>query len=347
MSGLKRRLVHHAGRLPFATGLLQRLAGCGFVTFCAHVVSDARLPHIRHLFSYRTVRQFESDLEILLKIKRPLGLDELAASVAAGIPPPADACLLTFDDGLREAGEIIAPLLRRRGVPAAFFVNSDFVDNRTLFFRHKASLIADALSSDKTPCSVRRIVDVLAAHGIATQDPRRAVLELNYTRRHVLDDIATSLGLDFDFFLKTRQPYLRLAELRALAQDGFAIGAHSRSHPLFAELSCEEQREQALSSIEFVRSKVTPSCLAFAFPFHDSGVAPPLFADLAAAGIKVSFGTAGLRRDTIVWNLHRIPAEDGASDILDDLNVACLKGVLFRLAGKGTINRDPLGRVGW
>jgi peptidoglycan/xylan/chitin deacetylase (PgdA/CDA1 family) len=341
MPGIKRAIIRHLRHVPFAAALLQRMAGRRFVTFCAHVVSEERLPHIRHLFSYRTPRQFESDLDMLLKIRRPIGLDDLVAAIRAGISPPSDACLLTFDDGLREAGEIIAPILKRRGIPAAFFVNSDFVDNRAMFFRHKGSLIVEALRG-KSGAAIRHVADALAAEGIGVQPLEPALLERSYGRRAALDGIAESLDLDLDAFLKARQPYLRLEDIRAMARDGFAIGAHSRSHPLFAELPYDEQREQALSSIDFVRRNIAPANLAFAFPFHDGGVSERLFADMASAGVGVSFGTAGLRRDAIAWNVHRIPAEDAASDVQDDLTVACAKSVLYRMVGRGMVRRPRL-----
>ena len=40
-------------------------------------------------------------------------------------------CLhLTFDDGFRELHDVVAPILLRKGIPATFFVNSAFIDNK-------------------------------------------------------------------------------------------------------------------------------------------------------------------------------------------------------------------------
>ena len=55
---------------------------------------------------------------------------------------------LSFDDGLREIANEIAPLCRQVGVPATFFVNSASLDNRFLCFRNKASLLIEKLSFD-------------------------------------------------------------------------------------------------------------------------------------------------------------------------------------------------------
>jgi peptidoglycan/xylan/chitin deacetylase (PgdA/CDA1 family) len=339
MRNVSDAIVRTLGTVPFAAGLLQRLAGCGFVVFYAHVVSDERLPHIRPLYTYRNRRQFEADLDALAAARRPVALDDLAAALEGGRLPPGDTFLLTFDDGLREAGEVIAPILKRRGWPAAFFVNSAFVDNASMFFRHKAALILDALRT-RGESARRRVGEVLAAHGIpAAEDPERGIRSLGHGQSRVLDDAAAAIDLDVAGFLAARRPYLTREELRTLAADGFAIGAHSRSHPLYAAIPEAAQRDETLSSLDFVRRNFAPKTLSFAFPFDDSGVSARLFDDMAAAGVKVSFGTAGLRRDDIATHIQRIPAEKAHRGIRDDLTAACLKAMRDRAVGRGRIAR--------
>ena len=56
---------------------------------------------------------------------------------------------LSFDDGLREVYTIIAPILKERGLPATFFITTDFIDNKKLFYRNKASLLIEAIAGLK------------------------------------------------------------------------------------------------------------------------------------------------------------------------------------------------------
>src|SRR4030043_661872 len=110
-----------------------------------HLVSDEDVPHIKHLYVYKNVKQFKDDLDFILKKFRPLGLSDLIEYLKNGQAPPDYSFLLTYDDGLKEAAEIIAPILLSKGVPGAFFVCSAFMDNKRLATNHKASLFVEWL----------------------------------------------------------------------------------------------------------------------------------------------------------------------------------------------------------
>src|SRR4051812_29678364 len=76
-----------------------------------HGVSDDEVLHVKHLYQFRRVQQFKSDLEAFLKHYEPITLQDLIASLGTGQPLPDKAFLLTFDDGFREVDDVIAPIL--------------------------------------------------------------------------------------------------------------------------------------------------------------------------------------------------------------------------------------------
>lgn len=95
---------------------------CGALFPCGHIVSDVNPPHVRHLFSAPNIAKFKTDLDFLCQRYRPLQLSELDR--IRGLHDnkvPACCFLLSFDDGLREAYDVIAPILRNKGIPAIFF----------------------------------------------------------------------------------------------------------------------------------------------------------------------------------------------------------------------------------
>lgn len=111
----------------------------------SHLVSDQPVPHVENLYSFKGVRAFEKDLDMLLKHFRPLDLMDVLAihrNEKRNEPP---GFLLTFDDGLRQIHEVVAPILKRKGVNAVFFINSGFVGNKQLFHRFKTSLVIGEL----------------------------------------------------------------------------------------------------------------------------------------------------------------------------------------------------------
>ena len=101
-----------------------------------HTVSDCRIPHIVNVFAYRNIKQFETDLDFLQKYYCPVSLLDLVETLRGNALLPEKSFLLTFDDGYREIAEVVAPILIKRSIPAVFFLNSAFIDNRKMFYRN-------------------------------------------------------------------------------------------------------------------------------------------------------------------------------------------------------------------
>ncbi|MDR1368532.1 MAG: polysaccharide deacetylase family protein [Dysgonamonadaceae bacterium] len=105
-----------------------------------HTVSDEYLPHIHPLYRPKTIKEFENDLDFLLKHFQPVDMQTVFACCRERKSIQTPSFHLSFDDGLKEVYDIITPLLYSKGIPFSVFVNSDFVDNKTLFSRHREAL---------------------------------------------------------------------------------------------------------------------------------------------------------------------------------------------------------------
>jgi peptidoglycan/xylan/chitin deacetylase (PgdA/CDA1 family) len=259
-----------------------------------HLVTDDEVAHTRHLYRHRSTRQFEADLDLLLQTFSPIGLDTLLDHLERDVPLPRWSMFLSFDDGLRQQCEIAAPILRRKGVPATFFITRDFVDNAALFYRFKASLLIDRLRT----ADERRLARAGSLLHLPQADRARciaAVLRIGHARRAVLDELAAMLELDFDEYLAQRRPFMTVGEISALVAEGFTVGAHSLDHPRYRDLPLAEQLRQTRESIDFVRSTFGAVTAAFAFPFSDEGVGEAFF-EYAAAEMDVSFGSGRVPR---------------------------------------------------
>src|SRR5687768_8144112 len=115
------------------------LTNHNFILPFYHIVSNEECPHIKNLYRVKTTAQFESDLDFLLQHYTAISINELN-HVVEGKFKNKKIFFLSFDDGLREVHDVIAPILLRKGLPATFFLNADFIDNRALMFRYKVSL---------------------------------------------------------------------------------------------------------------------------------------------------------------------------------------------------------------
>lgn len=302
---LLRSLQPLASRLPLqwlvkATG--QRL----FLPFYHSVQQDQPLAHIQHLYDLRTMENFEKDLDFLLQHYQAIDLSGLLEQLKSGVPFKTNTFFLSFDDGLREIVDWIAPLLLKKGIPATYFLNSQFVDNKDLFFRYKASLLVDHLQKEKISESSRKVIQDI----LGTSDISSSILKVNYQNRKLLDRIAEHLEISFLDFLQTQQPYLQSNQIKALIEQGFTVGSHSIDHPLYHELDINEQFRQTKESQNFINQHFPQTVKAFAFPFTDHGVSASFFQKIKTEQIlDLSFGTAGLKQDSIAFHLQRFPVE--------------------------------------
>lgn len=240
-----------------------------------HIVSDSQPDYIS-FYSIRNPKLFEKELDFLLKYFNAVDLDTLLKS------PNRRNMHLTFDDGLTENISIIAPILKRKGIPATFFVSPDFIDNKVLFHRFKRA--------------------ILEKKGIIKSGGNH----FNYQQANELDQIALQHQIDFTSY----KPYLTSEQLQQLHNMGFNIGAHSMYHPEMWLMNENEQFEQIANSMKWITERFNPKIKAFSFPFTDHGIKLSLFDKINNEGITdITFGTAGFKHDIAKNHFQRVPIE--------------------------------------
>ncbi len=276
-----------------------------------HVVSDQELAHLSGLFKFRNVRQFKADLEFFLRDYTAVSLQDIICHLDGTGRLPKRCFLLTFDDGFRETYDVIAPILKAQGIPAVFFLMTSVIDNRELCYLQKISLIIRALALRGNSSARREISQLLRDAGIKGPDLPSRISRVSYRKRHVLDDLGSVLGCDFEAYAASVQPYLTSEQIRDLMNKGFAIGAHSVDHPLFSELGLEEQLFQTHKSLTWLSNRFQYECQSFAFPFTEDGVSQEFFQKAFADGrVVVSFGTHGMHRHFFPRHLTRYTMDD-------------------------------------
>ncbi len=291
--------------------LWHRLLNIDLILPYYHVVSDQELEHISGLFTFRTVQQFEADIEFILRFYTPISLEDIICYLDGTRRLPKRCFLLTFDDGFREIYDIVAPILYARGIPAVFFVTTAFVDNYELCYQQKMSLLIRTLVSFGDSSASQQVSQLLDDGGIEGTDISARIRGVNYHQRHLLDSIGLILNYDFTEYANSVQPYLTSKQIKNLMMQGFDIGSHSIDHPLYSELSLEEQLRQTHESLSWLSNHFQFNCQAFAFPFRDVGVSPEFFQMAFADGrLKVSFGTGGMHCHYFPRNMTRNTMEN-------------------------------------
>lgn len=341
MAGFKEQVFGILGgfseHIPLS--LLRDLSGQRLVMPVYHLVSDEPVNHVRHLYPIKGTAEFEADLDFLLKHYSPIGLPQLIAWVREGESLPKNAFFLSFDDGLREFHDIIAPILLRKGVPAACFLNSDFIDNRGLFFRYKVSLALNAL--DKNPELSKKDAVKAWLHNQGKTDIRNALLAIGYDAQREIDELLRILEIDVTDYLREKQPYLTSHQIKKLIGQGFHFGAHSCDHPEYRFIPLEEQLNQTFRSTDGIATQFQLPYRAFAFPFTDFGVGNAFFERVYqnASPIDISFGCAGMKSERYPQHFQRIPMEKAGRSAKQTLHSEYLYHLLKAPLGRNSIER--------
>jgi peptidoglycan/xylan/chitin deacetylase (PgdA/CDA1 family) len=155
-----------------------------------------------------------------------------------------------------------------------------------------------------------RLSGILQVNEIEFDDIKSGILSIHYHHRHLLDEIAQVMDVNFDDYLLMNKPYLTSDQINSLIARGFTIGAHSIDHPFYPSLSLKDQLHQTVESVKEIREKFCLDYGAFAFPHSDSGVPEKFFIESYKSGlVDVSFGTGGMLDDNIKNHLQRFSLE--------------------------------------
>lgn len=340
-----RRLLGRIGR-HFSVAQLVSITGKQLFLPFYHVVSSQHLPHVAHLYQYRDTEVFERDLDTLLRYFEPVSLQQLIYNTDSATGYTKPSFHLTFDDGLRECAEVIAPILLQKGIPATFFLNSGFIDNRGLFYRYKVSLIIDHIKQNEISKAEEEAIQALMPDGArkfkSPGQVTQLLLSLSYEHQFVINQIADIFGLDFGNFLRQHKPYMSKIQIQQLVEDGFTIGAHSIDHPMYSKLEMVEQQEQTLESLRHIQEVFQVPYKVFAFPFTDDGVGQGFFAEMYKTGprlLDLSFGTAGLKKEAFPRHLQRTAMEGSHLDAAQIIKSAYMASMVQQSLGINRIKR--------
>lgn len=271
---------------PARTTWPERIVRRDLLSVFYHTVSNHGLPHIEHLYAFKTPMAFEQDLVHLRERYRLVDDGEITHARTAGRELPPRSMTLTFDDGFTECFSVVRPLLKKYEAPCTFFLTTDAVDNRMLMHRNKVSLCLDRLhraSDDEKPGLEKQCRVCLGIPTNGRASIEQALENLRFPERETIDRLCESLSVDVAKFLRESQPYMTTQQVRQLHADGFTIGAHTRTH---AELWLLDDRREVereiVESCAFVRDLTGQEVVPFAFPFNGLWCKRDVLADIRA-----------------------------------------------------------------
>ena len=267
-----------------------------------HIVSYETLPHITHLYAFKTPEMFENDLIYLKNNFNLISYEQLEKFYNGSEKLKPRSLLLSFDDGFIECYSIVRPLLMKYYIPSIFFITTNFIDNQDMSSDLKASLCVEQIIAQESR-NLNKFITKLNAtfnQNFTSLDAiKNWVQSIKVTQPNLIDRLCGVLGIDVEAFLSSHQPYLTTKMIKQMGIDGFTIGAHSLTHTNFNLLSNQEIAGDIIQSCQIIQSLTEQEHIPFAFPYSSEGMSGKFLNNVRANNdnIGLFFGGDGVQKN--------------------------------------------------
>jgi peptidoglycan/xylan/chitin deacetylase (PgdA/CDA1 family) len=227
-------LLDHAARAALTVASHNRLSVLIYHRVPAE--PDELLPGEPH------AAEFERTMRWVKSVFNVIPLADGVAGIKSG-KLPARALSITFDDGYANNATVAAPILTRLGLHATFFIATGFLDGGRMFNDTVIEAVrgyrGDKLDLDglglgvhptASPADRIRAIDAILA-GIKYRPESE--------RGQLADDVAHAAGVvpPIDLMMTSEQA-------ASLVGQGFALGGHTVTHPILAQIDLEAARSE-------------------------------------------------------------------------------------------------------
>jgi peptidoglycan/xylan/chitin deacetylase (PgdA/CDA1 family) len=306
-------------RFPGCFGIARAL-GPSYSLRCLvfHHIAAADSPFTTGINVRTTTREFEVALQYLTRHYTPVSLQAVLDS--NGRELPGRAVLVTFDDAYASVVELAAPLCQKYGVPAVFFVNAAFVDNRRLAPDNLVCYVASQQGME----NVRKAAGTLGRSVPPMQSLREVFASFFPSitlveREAFLEALKHLSGIDERRLAEESALYLTAKQLRSLASFNFEIGNHTYTHVHCRSLLREEIEREIGGNKAELEGIYGRKVRSFSQPYGSSkDLTGELTEYLRQSGHEAVFLSESVAnfRDADLRRLDRVNARTGGDDAL-------------------------------
>jgi peptidoglycan/xylan/chitin deacetylase (PgdA/CDA1 family) len=256
-----------------------------------HNITDQESPFTAGIGVNTSPQEFEATLGFIKKYYSPVSLQNVLENTKDR-KLPSNALLLTFDDAYASVAEIAAPLCKQQNIPAVFFVNAAFVDNRRLAPDNLVCYIVDRGGLEPINAALREVFGerLPALRSLAeifgVFFPAISLAE----RNSFIEALKRLTGIDEEKLAIESKLYLTSQQVRSLPSSGFEIGNHTFTHTHCRNLSGEEVASEVKRNKTELESISGTQVRAFSQPYGSSkDVTPALARILRQSGHEAVF----------------------------------------------------------
>jgi peptidoglycan/xylan/chitin deacetylase (PgdA/CDA1 family) len=291
-----------------------------------HRVAPAGAPGFDPDVADTTPEDFDRQVGMLKRYFTLIDTTDLDGHRTGG-PLPPNPAIITFDDGYRDNHDQALPILKRHGAKAVFFVATQYVDERRIYWWER--LNRAIATSTRRRLVLRYPEDRLL--DLTTEESRRISV------RALLAVVKKHVGLDLDRFLEevedaTDTPLepnqeraladalvMSWDHVRALKAAGMDVQSHTHRHRILQTIGDEEVTADLRTSRSILEAQIDAPVFALAYPAGKPiSSHPGLRRAVRRAGIRVGLttgpGSVRLGRSLDWLDIPRVTVERGMSE---------------------------------
>ena len=269
------------------------------------------------------VREFEAQLDELAERHTFVTWPQLRAAVLDGKQLPPSACLLTFDDGVRDHYLNVFRILRDRNLSGLFFI-MDRQGSKGLVLAHKIHFLLAKVGVQRLRSAILVGLNSSERQRFSEAESKYRVKYspvsvdgqinlLKYVLQRDMSPIVDGLlGELFELYVGPEDQiaqdyYLTSRQIHEMAAGGMYFGGHSRNHPWFDWIDAGVRETEIESSAACLR-EVEPGPWAFAYPY--GGLSDDSPALLHKHGFAAAFTTREQVKHSDPYFIGRLDGEE-------------------------------------
>jgi peptidoglycan/xylan/chitin deacetylase (PgdA/CDA1 family) len=245
--------------------------------------------------------QLERHLAFVKRWFCPIGIDSLVAFAQGQGALPKNPVLVTFDDGYRDNHDVALPILLKCGVRATFFVATDYLERRRLYWWDRVSLLIKRSARERLvltyPASETLSLEGLEARCAAVKRAQRIIKDqpgLDLPR--FLDDVESAAGAPLGADEERRlvdATIMTPDHVVALRRAGMDVQSHSHTHRVLQTLGPEDLDRELRVSRRALERVLGEPVVAISYPVGRSlRDAPHIRSAVRDAGYELGFSNA-------------------------------------------------------
>jgi peptidoglycan/xylan/chitin deacetylase (PgdA/CDA1 family) len=218
---------------------------------------------------------FEQQMCFLLRHFTPVSASRIQSSLSKEIQ-----FAVTLDDGYEDNYLVAAPILKKLGIPATFYVVSDFVGTDRLFWWEQ---VAELMRRNNKPeLDMQAVIPGLyQTDGLTNVFPLRSHDERDYAYEQLCAHIRKGPHVDIPLHIKHLADYfdvpvreqgrhyglMNWQQLNDLVRQGFEIGGHSASHCNVVGADETLLQRELVASVNIIEARIDAPVESFAYPY--------------------------------------------------------------------------------